>query len=225
MKKTQTLQYQLSLVLLIMMHIAGVIGLHWHITHFYFQYLIGFNLILTNIILFSFHQSFEKKFIISFLLIAFLGFLIELLGVHTGVIFGKYQYEWALGFKIAEVPLLIGLNWVMLIYCSSHCVEYFFSLDKYKKTLAIVLKSILVATLMTSIDYFIEPFAIRFHLWQWENNIIPLQNFIGWWISALLLSFIFFNLSFERKNSLAMPLYFIQFLFFFVNYYIILYIS
>ncbi len=210
--------YHSIVFLLIIMHIAGIIGLHWQVSFPYFQYLIGFNLILTNILLFLFHYQFDKKIIISFFVIALGGFLIEVLGVHTGVIFGKYQYEWALGVKIAEVPLLIGLNWVMLIYCSSHLADFFIKNKHF-----IFLKSCFVASLMTFLDYFIEPFAVHFHLWQWENNIIPLQNFIGWWFSSLLLSFVFFRLKPERKNPLAVLLLFIQFGFFFVNYFIILY--
>ncbi|TAE76004.1 MAG: carotenoid biosynthesis protein [Bacteroidetes bacterium] len=220
MQKYLLQHYKLFIFLLIVMHIAGIIGLHWQVSFPYFQYLIGFNLILTNIILFSFHIHIEKKFIIASLLIALGGFLIEVLGVHTGIIFGKYQYEWALGIKIAEVPLLIGLNWVMLIYCSAHIADFLI-----KNNDSIFLKSCVVATLMTFLDYFIEPFAIHFHLWQWEKNIIPVQNFMGWWFSALLLSFIFFHIHLKRKNYLAIPLYFIQLSFFFINYFIILYLK
>src|SRR5689334_23098853 len=37
----------------------------------------------------------------------------EVIGVATGAIFGAYSYGEVLGFKLLEVPLIIGLNWVV----------------------------------------------------------------------------------------------------------------
>ena len=47
-----------------------------------------------------------------------LGFIIEVLGVQTGVLFGAYSYGDPLGFKVFDVPLLIGVNWLILSFSS-----------------------------------------------------------------------------------------------------------
>jgi putative membrane protein len=207
----------LTLFLLILMHIAGIIGLHWSVTYSYFKYLIGFNLILTAVLLFSFQKKMSIHFIIA-ISIAFLGgFGVEVLGVHTGIIFGIYHYEWALGGKLMKVPILIGLNWAVLIYCCAHLADKFDFLSNHF-LIQKIFKSVIVASCMTFLDFFIEPFAIKFEMWQWKDNLIPVQNFVGWWITSLILSFIFFSFPFERKNPLAIPLFFILCGFFFIIY-------
>ena len=44
------------------------------------------------------------------------GFLIEALGVNTGIIFGHYSYGKGLGLKIFNTPVIIGINWLFLSY-------------------------------------------------------------------------------------------------------------
>ena len=53
----------------------------------------------------------------------------EILGVKFGIIFGDYEYGNALGYKIFEVPLLIGANWAILtISCSALSATLFDSI-------------------------------------------------------------------------------------------------
>jgi len=46
-------------------------------------------------------------------------FLVEAVGVNTGMIFGSYSYGSALGPKLWNTPVIIGLNWFVLIYCTN----------------------------------------------------------------------------------------------------------
>lgn len=46
-------------------------------------------------------------------------FLVEAFGVNTGRIFGEYAYGHALGPKLLNTPVIIGLNWFALIYCTN----------------------------------------------------------------------------------------------------------
>jgi putative membrane protein len=39
-----------------------------------------------------------------------------MLGVHTGILFGNYKYGNALGLKLNDVPILIGINWFIVVY-------------------------------------------------------------------------------------------------------------
>jgi putative membrane protein len=70
-------------------------------------------------LLILFHKPcFNAKTIIIFSVIAILAFIVEALGVKTGNIFGQYSYGNNLGPAVAGTPLLISVNWLMLIYCS-----------------------------------------------------------------------------------------------------------
>lgn len=71
---------------------------------------------LSTYLLLIYHENYLRKDILIFLLIAILGFFIELIGVNTEVIFGQYFYGNALGLKLFNTPLLIALNWLFLTY-------------------------------------------------------------------------------------------------------------
>ncbi len=47
-----------------------------------------------------------------------ISFIMEELGVRTGLIFGPYHYSDMLGPKVSNVPVLIPLGWFMMIYPS-----------------------------------------------------------------------------------------------------------
>lgn len=130
----------------------------------------------------------------------------EVAGVATGVIFGQYSYGAALGYKVFNVPLLIGLNWLVLIYCTN-VIAHQLHTNKW-------VKALVGACLMVGLDFFIEPMAIRHGLWEWQNNQIPLLNYIGWFITSLLLSALFHILHFAKHNRIAPVMYLVQFLFF-----------
>jgi putative membrane protein len=102
-----------------------------------------------------------------------LGFGIEALGVHTGAVFGEYAYGAALGWKWAEVPLLIGVNWMVLAYANSHLWA--------RLRQPIWAKALLAGTSMVLLDVLIEPAAMHWDFWQWTGNQVPAQNYVAWW--------------------------------------------
>jgi len=135
------------------------------------------------------------------------GFFIEVIGVNTGLIFGDYSYGEALGLKVLSTPLLIGVNWLILIYCTGVLLEYF----KLKNS---IIFSLIGALILLGIDFLIEPVAIRFNYWSWSGGQIPLQNYIGWYIFSFLLFFVFKGLDFNKNNKAAIVLLFAQIGFF-----------
>ena len=136
------------------------------------------------------------------------GVLIEIAGVQTGLIFGNYQYGPVLGPKILGTPIMIGVNWAMLVYCAGAAVNYLVpDVNNW-------LKAILGAILMTILDVLIEPVAMELNFWSWENNIVPLQNYIAWFFVALPLLGAYFHLVGKTTNKVAILLFIIQFMFF-----------
>lgn len=124
-----------------------------------------------------------KKFIFAFFAIAFMGFIIEIIGVKTGLIFGKYSYGNGLGYKLFEVPLIISINWAMLICAGTIVVSRIFA-NK------IVVLSV-AALLVTSIDLLIEQVAPKLDFWLFDGGFPSLHNYFGWIGVAFFTSYFF----------------------------------
>jgi bisanhydrobacterioruberin hydratase len=188
------------------MYLAGIIGLNIPETAQFFKFLTPFNLLASCGILLYFHQEWNRNSLIFSILIFLLGFFVEVIGVKTGIIFGEYQYETTLGFKIFEVPPVIGINWLLLVYCvgSSFCRV---SKPTYFKVLY-------GALLMTMFDFLAEPIAIRLDMWSWKNALPPLQNYVAWFITSALFLTLFHSLKFRKDNPIALWLLVLQICFF-----------
>ncbi|WP_266203563.1 carotenoid biosynthesis protein [Pontibacter kalidii] len=196
----------LAVAILVIFHAVGFWGLMFSGRPEYFQNLTPMNLLLTNTLLFAFHRCWNAAFILFAVVVWAVGFFSEVLGVHTGLLFGEYAYGAALGVKVWEVPLLIGLNWLMLVYSTGHISNY--------ARLPWWAKAIVGTLLMLLLDFFIEPVAMRFDFWDWQGGQIPLSNFAGWFLVALGLQVYFQRASIYKKNRLAPFVYLVQLLFF-----------
>ena len=197
---------KVAIISLLVVHFFGALGLSYPDTRPYFELATPFNLLLISLLLLFFHQDWNYTFVVFAVLCAVLGFLVEVAGVHTGVIFGDYAYGPTLGFKLWDVPLLIGLNWLVLIYCTG--------MITYRATPYWVVNAVLGSTLMIVLDIFIEPVAVALDFWQWSNDIIPLQNFIGWFVTAFVLQSLYHLLPFKKGNQIARSVFYVQLAFF-----------
>ncbi len=98
--------------------------------------------------------------------------LLEIVGVETGLIFGAYTYGETLGLKLIGVPVIIGLNWVMVVLGAVTLME--------KVTGVFWYKVLGTATITTLFDFVMEPVAMKLDYWMWDGGTIPLQNYIAW---------------------------------------------
>jgi uncharacterized membrane protein len=177
------------------LHIVGIIGMSIPKTQPIFQFLTPLHLILSLGILFLFHTDWNKSFGLFALAAFTIGFGSEVLGVHTGFPFGNYSYGPVLGTKLLEVPLIIGVNWLLLVYLSGNLL--------HKKIKNHWLAALLSAGLMVAIDFIIEPVAIALDFWSWESDIIPLSNYLGWFGTAFIIQLIYRKLNFQKANYIS----------------------
>ncbi|MDX1906315.1 MAG: carotenoid biosynthesis protein [Bacteroidia bacterium] len=195
-----------AIVFLAVFHQVGLIGLNLEASRGLFQQLIPLNLVVSLGLLAWFHRPWSLQFGVFIFSIFWAGYLVELAGVTTGMIFGSYSYGQALGFKIAQVPPLIGLNWVMLLYITGIMAR--------AATDNIWLQASVGAALMVLLDILIEPMAIRFDMWYWAGGVIPLQNYFAWYVISWFMHYAFHMQRLPAHNQLAVPLYLIQLIFF-----------
>ncbi len=186
-------------------YIIGLIGFIIPNTKNIFLKTTPYVLLLSTFLIGLYHKKYKEKEIFVFLLIFVLGFFIEVIGVNTSLIFGSYTYGNSLGVKIFNTPLIIGINWLFLTYTSTSIATKF----KLNKLFTVLIAS----TLMLIYDFILEQVAHKMDMWSWENNIIPIKNYISWWlIGIVFVSFIkIFNV--ETKNPLALTIFICQFLF------------
>lgn len=174
----------------------------------YFLVLTPLNLLFTVYIALKKEPLLRKKPFLIFAAITWLtGFFIEVAGVHTGIIFGEYWYGKTLGWKVWEVPLMIGVNWLLLSYCAGETARLLKQVPAWGKAL-------LAAGIMVVLDILIEPVAMQLDFWDWEGHQVPLQNYIAWYIVAFFLAMIYQRLPQRPVNQVAVFALVLQFLFF-----------
>ncbi|MFN4146699.1 MAG: carotenoid biosynthesis protein [Runella sp.] len=200
------LAFRIFSIVLPLMHLAGFIGLQLPTSRPFFQTLVPFHLLSTALVLLLYHQDWNKSSVFFCVLAYVIGFGIEVLGVHTGLIFGHYQYGNTLGTKWLDVPLVIGLNWLVLIYAAGMVVASWRS--------SLWTKIALGAAVVVGLDFLIEPVAMRLDFWNWQGEVIPFQNYVAWYLISAFLLYCFYQYNFYKKNRLAGLLLLCQALFF-----------
>jgi putative membrane protein len=169
----------------------------------------GFNMLLCAVLIFFSADNWRTE---AYLLIGIIigGFTVEAIGVNTGLLFGTYEYGSELGPKLYGVPLVLGFNWYCVVAACVHMV-----LKWFPTSLPLVIKAIIVGLLCVLLDYFIEPVAIKYDFWDWENSVIPLFNYVCWFIFATIFAGVYL-LKVKILNSTAHFLFYIWLLFFFI---------
>jgi len=179
----------------VLFYMVGALGMLVPQTHLLFRTITPYALIMSTLILLLFHQSYSFKAIGVFILIAVFGFAIEVAGVNSGLIFGKYKYGPTLGPQWLNTPFLIGINWLLLTYTSA-AISGMLKMNVY-------LQAILAAGLMLGYDFLLEPVAMKTGMWTWETGSIPLQNYIAWGVIALIFQLFIIQTRINLKNKLA----------------------
>ncbi|MBN1180964.1 MAG: carotenoid biosynthesis protein [Bacteroidales bacterium] len=192
----------------IIFYLVGTAGLLISYTYPLFVKLIPYSLLLNFIYLMYFHTKLSYKSISGFLLVFLLGLVVEIAGVNTGNIFGTYIYGKSLGIQVFNTPLIIGLNWLFLVYITSSLLE--------KPKMHVLLKIAIASLIMVVIDMILEQVAPKMDMWYFVNGKVPLRNYIAWYCTAFVMHGIVKWLKIDTRNSLAGLLMTCQFFFFII---------
>lgn len=223
-KKLKNLtRYQVATIIAVIFHTVGFIG----ILVFKSEAIINttaLNMLLMTLLLFYTHEQTTAGLLIFFIVCFIVGYSVELIGISTGYLFGNYQYLDVLGPKVRGVPLIIGVNWFIIIYCCGSAMQILLKKitarlapvpetgGKLTKILSVIIDG---ATLAVIFDWLMEPVAVKLGYWQWlGDGDIPLYNYICWFVISILLLFVFQRMQFPKENKFAVNLLLIQTMFF-----------
>jgi putative membrane protein len=116
------------------------------------------------------------------------GFAVEVLGVHTGIPFGSYNYGSSLGDRVLGVPPVIALAWTMLAWPAAIAAR--------RLVRGPVARVVVGAWALASADLFLDPQMVAADRWTWHAPAphlpgvpdVPLTDYAGWLAVALILS-------------------------------------
>lgn len=213
----------ISVFIALLFHVSGMLGIlisdhaAWFVANTPLNLCIMFVLLLWN------QPNLSVKFWYFFITAFVIGMLSEIIGVHTGLLFGSYYYGKVLGPGLMNVPFTIGMNWFVVVFCSGSVMSMLHrwlqhrflkegeGVPKRIENIAFIFDAALIAVLF---DILIEPVAIKLGFWTWITGDIPMYNYLCWFfVSAGLLVF-FRKWEQPKPNPFALHLLCIQVLFF-----------
>jgi putative membrane protein len=194
--------------IIIIFYLVGIAGLSLEFSREIFRLLVPFTLLGSVILMLLMDESNSGKLWYILAVIYITSFFIEMIGVNTGIVFGTYEYGRTLGFEVVGTPLIIGINWIILVYAIWQWIG--------KARMNGLVKILLASLAMVVYDFVLEPIAMILDMWDWEGGQIPVQNYIAWFV----ISFIFFSMfqvmGIKIRNKISTVLLLTQFGFFIV---------
>lgn len=215
---------QIATIIALAFHISGVIAIGFFHSPLFIS-LTPLNLLVCAVLIFWTQEKINLGFIVFCLLAFGIGFYAEWIGVNTGILFGDYAYGAVLGPQWQGVPYMIGLQWLVVMYCAGIGMtmlhnrllnsqkEAYSAFPNWWVVLSIVADSALIAVVF---DWILEPVAVDLGFWKWEGGEVPWLNYASWWgVSAIIMIFFHF-LKFKKDNLFAVHLLMIQTMFFLI---------
>jgi bisanhydrobacterioruberin hydratase len=128
----------------------------------------------------------KSRAVLSLLVLTAFGFTIEMVGVVTGLPYGRFYYGDALGEKVfGLVPYLLPVSYVPLVIGA---VAAAWNIAGNRR----VLWTLLSAVLLVLIDGVLDPGAAALGFWVWpEGGVyygVPSSNYAGWLLSGVMAS-------------------------------------
>ena len=215
-------KYQTATAIAVLFHAIGLLGILFFNRQFFVQ-ATALNLLLMFLLL-VWTQKEKNGFFLLFVAAAIaLGLAAEIIGVNTGALFGDYSYGNLLGPKFMKVPLIIGINWFVIIYCCGISIHTLLmkaisriSFETKTKPMALKAISVIVdgASIAVFFDWIMEPVAVKLGYWKWHDGTVPFYNYVCWLMVSNIILAIFHFSRFNKQNKFAVNLLLIQMMFF-----------
>ncbi len=192
---------------MVLYHIIGFLGLVYAPTQAFFIKAIPLSILALSAFIVYININALKCFLIFSFGVFSCVMLLEILGVHVGELLGKYNFGDTLGFKIAAVPVFLGVLFVNWIYAVGQTTYLL-------KRVSPILRALLGSILILVFDYFLEPVAAKLNYWDWDNDVVPTGNYITWFILSYVLLHFFYALHLPQRPKLGAIIFIAQLLLF-----------
>lgn len=152
-----------------------------------------------------FHKGGGRRATILLALIAAVGWLIEVLGVHTSVPFGAYSYGGNISWSAFGVPAAAGLHWALVVYLA-YCATAMLEMNNRRMAT--------VAGIVVVFDLVMEPAvaALGYRSFAMEDN--PFQHYAASFFIAYLMAQLIRRVAPSIENRMALPLVAIYLIFY-----------
>jgi len=196
-----------SLIVMGVLHGVGLFGLMSPLRDL-FLFLTPVNLMVTAAVLWFSTDRDQRTATQGLLwaLIFMIGWAAEWFGVHTGWLFGDYAYGSVLGPRFDDIPLVIGVNWV-IVTAGAFALAGVWTQHRWWRV-------VLASVWMVVLDIMIEPVAMHLDFWQWADGVVPLENYLGWLMVSILTSSLWSMGEANRSQWVPKAAYFVLLLFF-----------
>lgn len=218
-----SLRCKIATAVAILFHAVGLVGILFFDRQFFISST-PYHLTLMFLLLLFTQEKINVAFILFCVTCFAVGMMAEIQGTSTGALFGEYIYGSFMGPGYKNVPFVIGLNWIVIIYCCGITVSMV--LEKLSRRLAEMTGGPTPALRMFSMisdgamlcvffDWIMEPAANKLGYWTWlGNGSIPFYNYLCWFIISAVLLVVFSSLKFSKRNIFAVNLLLIMMMFF-----------
>ncbi len=126
-----------------------------------------------------------KQGLILILILSILPIIVEAIGISSGLPYGPFHYTDQMGFKFAGlVPWSVSFAFAPLVLGSLTIASQFTQKLKFMVPIS--------ALILVAVDLVLDPAAVLLNIWVWEvpgiYYGIPLTNYTGWFMTAILAS-------------------------------------
>ena len=121
---------------------------------------------------------------------AVVSYVMEEVGVRSGLIYGAYHYSDLLGPKLGHVPVIIPLAWFMMIYPSWMVAKAMLRGIEGSALPGLTAQALVAAWVITGWDMVMDPGMALAGNWVWEHGGayfgVPRRNYLGWLLTTFL---------------------------------------
>jgi len=204
-KQLKNNHINISIFIVWLFHISAIIGIslghqNWFVSK------TPLNLLIQAVLLVLCFPINSLKSWSVFIVCFLAGMTVEAIGVQHSFLFGSYYYGNNLGLKVLEVPLLIGVNWAMLVFVTATIA--------LRLSNNLLIKIIIGAVLMVGLDFVMEATAPTFDFWYFTDGHPPVRNFVTWFLVAAFLHFLFHLFKLKGNVIFTINLFATQLIFF-----------
>ena len=197
----------LSILAILILHAGAFVGIMspWVER---FVLLTPFHLIFSILLVLKRDNEGGNKLYSSLLQIAFISFLIEIIGVNTNLLYGKFAFGASFGPKVLGTPPMIGIVWALFTLTAVQTTELVIKNKWLGATIA--------AILITALNWVMEPVAPKLGFWHWNeaSHEAGMHDYIGAFVQGWIFSYFLYVRVKDIGNYVGLAFLIIQALFF-----------